>query len=273
MSAAQVNLWLALAVSGAVLTGLVSWAVGTEWSRFWTALHGVLGVLVLVLAPAKARGSIKTGMRRGRPSRWLSLAFGLLILSTVALGFAHSTGAWTGVGYWTSLWTHFLFAFLAIPLLAWHIAARPARPRRVDFDRRMLLRGGAAAGVAAGVAAVPVGFQGAGRRAAVGWGGAGVVTGLGGPDDAVAAGLAFGIAADGALAIAAGVAGQLGGAAVAGAAAIEVRLVTVLYAVGALGCAGEIWITWVVAREIGDVLGAGCHKHRGHCGKRAGSSH
>lgn len=148
LTAPQINLWLAIAVFGAVLTGLVSWAVGTEWSRLWTALHGVFGVMILVLTPAKTRGSVSKGMKRGRATRWVSALFGVLVLATIALGFLHATGLWTGVGYWASLWTHFLLAFLAIPLLLWHILARPVRPRLVDLDRRMLLRGGAAAGFA-----------------------------------------------------------------------------------------------------------------------------
>ncbi|MEM9134320.1 MAG: molybdopterin-dependent oxidoreductase [Actinomycetota bacterium] len=149
LTPAQVNLWLAVATIGAAVTGLISWGVGTEWSRLWTALHGVFGVTLVVLTPAKAGGSVRVGLRRRRMSRWLSIAFGVLLLTVVVLGFAHSTGAWVGVGYWTSLWTHFLFAFIALPLLLWHILARPVRTRAVDFDRRMLLGGGAAVGVAA----------------------------------------------------------------------------------------------------------------------------
>ncbi|MEL7206992.1 MAG: molybdopterin-dependent oxidoreductase, partial [Actinomycetota bacterium] len=149
MTAAQVNLWLAVAVLGAAATGLVSWAVGTEWARLWTALHAAFGVMVLVLTPAKTSGSVRVGLRRGRTSRWLSIAFGVLVLAVIGLGLAHSTGAWTGVGYWTSLWTHFLLAFVVLPLLLWHVLARPVRTRAVDFDRRMLLGGGMAAGVAA----------------------------------------------------------------------------------------------------------------------------
>lgn len=170
LSARQVNLLLAVAMFGAITTGLVSWAVGTGWSRWWTALHATCGLLVLVLAPAKTSRSVRAGMRRGRPSRWLSIAFGVIVLATVALGVAHSTGVWTGVGYWTSLWTHFLLAFTAVPLLLWHLWSRPVRPRAVDLDRRLLVGGGAAAAVAAGaVAAIEgtvrvTGLAGADRR-------------------------------------------------------------------------------------------------------------
>lgn len=148
LSAQQVNLWLAIASGGTVFTGLVSWGVGTRWSQLWTLTHAVLGVMVLVLAPAKARGSVTTGLRRRRTTRWLSVLFGFLVLGAVTLGFVHTSGLWTGVGYWSPLWTHQLLAFASVPLLVWHVMARQ-RPRLVDVDRRMLLRGGAAVGVAA----------------------------------------------------------------------------------------------------------------------------
>ncbi len=50
----QVNLLLALSVGGVLVTGLVSWGVGTGWSRWWTIAHGVFGVSVLVLTPIKS---------------------------------------------------------------------------------------------------------------------------------------------------------------------------------------------------------------------------
>ena len=89
------------------------------------------------------------GFRRGRPSRWLSAAFGGLVLATIGLGILHATGLWYGVGYWTALWTHELFAFALVPLFVWHLASRPVRARRADLDRRALLGGGLALGAAA----------------------------------------------------------------------------------------------------------------------------
>ncbi|MEM7322972.1 MAG: molybdopterin-dependent oxidoreductase [Actinomycetota bacterium] len=161
LTAAQVNTLLAVAVIGAVVTGLVSWAVGTEWARLWTFLHAAFGVMVLVLTPAKANGSVRVGLRRGRTSRWVSLIFAGLILAIIVLGLLHGTGLWYGVGYWTSLWTHFLLAFVAVPLLLWHMLARPVRTRAVNLDRRMFLGGG----VAAGIAATTVGAVELGTRA------------------------------------------------------------------------------------------------------------
>jgi hypothetical protein len=90
-------------------------------------------------------------MRRGRASRWLSVLFGVLVAATVGIGFAHSTGVWAGVGYWTSLWTHTLLAFFSVPLLVWHLLSRPLRARAVDLDRRALIGGGATAAVAGAI--------------------------------------------------------------------------------------------------------------------------
>ena len=170
LTPSQVNSLLAASLLGAATTGLISWAVGTDWSRLWTALHAVLGLMVLVLTPTKIRSSVRTGLRRGRPSRWLSILFGVLTLATVGSGLAHSTGAWTGVGYWSPLWTHFLLAFVVLPLLLWHMAARPVRTTTVDLDRRMVLGAGVAAGTAAvaassiEVAVRALGTSGAHRR-------------------------------------------------------------------------------------------------------------
>jgi hypothetical protein len=149
LTARQVNLALEGLVILALVTGLTSWAVGTAWSRAFTLVHGTVGFTLLLLAPAKARGSVRAGLKRRRPTRWLSLGFAVLVLATVALGVAHATGLWFGVGYWAPLWTHFLFAFLVVPLFAWHVTSRPARPRPVDLDRRALLAGGGAVALAA----------------------------------------------------------------------------------------------------------------------------
>jgi DMSO/TMAO reductase YedYZ molybdopterin-dependent catalytic subunit len=166
----QVDVWLELLLLGAVASGLTSWAIGTSWSKVAAVIHAVCGFTVLVLAGAKLRGSVRAGLRRRRASRWLSVGFGLLVLVTIGLGVAHATGLWFGVGYWSALWTHFLAAFLVLPLLLWHVLSRPNRPRVADLDRRALLRGGAALAVGAAVysaqeVAVRVGgLAGGGRR-------------------------------------------------------------------------------------------------------------
>jgi len=147
--ARYVNLLLELLIVGAIVTGLTSWAIGDRWSGWLVLAHAVIGLSMLLLAPAKMRGSVAAGFRRGRATRWVSAVFGVLVLVTVTLGVLHATGLWFGVGPWTALWTHSLFGFLLIPLFVWHAVARPVRPRAADVDRRAVLQTGVVAGAAA----------------------------------------------------------------------------------------------------------------------------
>jgi len=169
LTARQVNLLLEVLVVAALLTGGVSWVVGDRWVRWLTLTHGIIGVTLLVLAPAKLRGSVATGFRRRRTTRWVSATFGVLVIATAGLGLLHATGWWFGVGEWTALWTHVLLGVVVIPFFVWHLLTRPVRPRPADADRRLLL-GSAAAGVAAAVyglqevAARSVGWAGGDRR-------------------------------------------------------------------------------------------------------------
>ena len=151
LTARQVDVLLAAAAIAAVGTGLASWAVGTGWGRWLTVTHALAGLSLLALAPAKLRGSVRTGLKRRRASRWLSMLLGALIVATVVLGVLHATGLWHGVGYWSALWTHVLLVAFVAPLLLWHIASRPGRPGITDLDRRAFV-GGAIALAAAGAA-------------------------------------------------------------------------------------------------------------------------
>jgi hypothetical protein len=170
LTSRQVDVVLEIAVLVVVASGIASLAVGTSWGRGLTAVHGIGGLTVLVLAPAKARGSVRTGLRRRRVSRWLSLGLAALVLLTIALGIAHSTGLWFGVGYWSPLWTHVLAAFVLLGIFAWHVLSRRDRPKVADLDRRAVLRAGAvvaAASVTYGVQEVAtraLGSAGGDRR-------------------------------------------------------------------------------------------------------------
>jgi hypothetical protein len=163
-----VNLLLEGLVVAAIATGLASWATTDAWSGWLTYAHGVAGLALLVVVPAKVRGPVVPGLRRRRRSRWVSASFGVLTLATAALGVAHATGLWFGVGQWSPLWTHELFAFLLVPLFVFHLKTRPVRPRRTDVDRRAVVAGGA---VLAGAAVLHVAQDGVAR-----------VTGLAGGD-------------------------------------------------------------------------------------------
>lgn len=167
----QVNLLLELLIVGAIVTGLASWAIGDRWSAWLVVAHAVSGFSLLLLAPAKVRGSVSTGFRRRRWTRWVSTVFGVLVLGTVTLAVLHATGLWFGVGPWSALWTHSLFGFLIIPLLVWHLVSRPVCPRATDFDRRAVLRTGVMVGAAATAYLAQetltgvTGLAGGGRRA------------------------------------------------------------------------------------------------------------
>ncbi|MBT8242035.1 MAG: molybdopterin-dependent oxidoreductase [Acidimicrobiia bacterium] len=147
----QVNLLLELLIAGALLTGLLSWWAGDRWNGWLVVAHAISGLSIAFAASAKLRGPVRAGFKRRRRTRWLSSAFGVLVLATLGLGMLHSTGIWYGVGYWSAMWTHQLFGFALIPLLVWHVASRPVRPKVTDVDRRSFLRTGAIAGGAAGL--------------------------------------------------------------------------------------------------------------------------
>jgi hypothetical protein len=145
----DVNALLETVVLISLGTGLASWMIGTGWARWATVAHGMSGLTLLVLAPVKIRRSVQPGMRRRRWSRWLSVSFGVLVLLTVVTGLAHSTGLWFGVGLWSTLWIHVAAAFVLVPLFVWHVKSRPRSARRHDPERRALIGGAAACGVAA----------------------------------------------------------------------------------------------------------------------------
>ncbi len=171
MRSSDVNRVLEFLVMAAILTGIGGWMVGTAWGRALTFAHATIGIGLLVLAPAKLRGSVRRGMRRGGPERWASVGFGLLVVATVVLGVVHSAGLWFGVGTWSALWTHTLAAFLSVPFFLWHLWSRPVAPSAsVDAGRRRLIGGSAtlvAGAAVAGAQEITVrvaGLAGADRR-------------------------------------------------------------------------------------------------------------
>lgn len=148
LTSPQVNLLLATTFTLTTVTGIVSWGVGTGSVRIWTVLHTIFAFMTLLLAPAKTRTSVRTGMRRKKSTRWISITFGVLVLASILFGFLHSSGLWFGVSVGSASWIHLAAGFTAIPLLIWHIRARPVNVRRISFDRRMVMRGAMTAGLA-----------------------------------------------------------------------------------------------------------------------------
>ncbi|MEL6982210.1 MAG: molybdopterin-dependent oxidoreductase [Actinomycetota bacterium] len=138
----QTNALLAWLLAGLVATGVASWAVGTGWSQVLVSLHAVFGLTLILALPRKATTSVRSGLRRRRPSRWISVAMAGLVVVVLALGFSHSVGVWHGVGEWSALWTHTLLGGVLIPFVLWHAGSRPSPMRRADLDRRMVLGSG-----------------------------------------------------------------------------------------------------------------------------------
>src|SRR2546423_6471865 len=121
--ARRTNLALFIALLLVFATGVGAVATGSAHGRWVVVGHGVAAIAVVLLSPWKGR-VVRAGLRRTRPTRWLSLLLAALVVTTVLLGLAHSAGLAR------VLWWHIAAALVLVPLLVWHIAARRARPRR-----------------------------------------------------------------------------------------------------------------------------------------------
>jgi len=111
--------------------------------------HGAAGLAVLGLVRYKAP-VVRSGLRRSRGSSWASVVLAVLTVLALASGVLHSTGLaiWAPGGQRT-MWWHVATGLALVPLLAWHALARRQRPRRDDLDRRIVLRAGGLAVLAA----------------------------------------------------------------------------------------------------------------------------
>jgi DMSO/TMAO reductase YedYZ molybdopterin-dependent catalytic subunit len=162
MGPRRTNLALLIVLVVALVSGAVAFAAGTGWGRPVVVLHGLAGLAVLVLAPWKSP-TVRRGLaRRSGPGRWASVAFGVAVLVAVAAGLAHATGLLVAAGPVSAMQVHVGAALVALPLLAWHAAARRTRVRRTDLSRRALLR---AATVAAWAGLLLLAVEGATRLA------------------------------------------------------------------------------------------------------------
>jgi hypothetical protein len=139
-----------LALLGALVLAFAT-GVGAVWTGSargaWIVLaHGAVGVAVVGLIPWKSR-VVRHGLRRRRLTRWLSYLLAVMTLTVLAAGIAYATGLVRTVGDHETLWWHVALALCLLPLVIWHVVARPARPRRTDLSRRNLLRAGTVAGI------------------------------------------------------------------------------------------------------------------------------
>jgi DMSO/TMAO reductase YedYZ molybdopterin-dependent catalytic subunit len=163
------NLALLAALLVAFASGVGAVAAGTASGRWVAILHGVAGIAVVLLVPWKSM-VVRRGLRRARRSRWASLLLAALVVTALVTGLGSASGLLRSVGGFHGIWLHVAAALALVPLVVWHVLARPARPHRTDLSRRTLLRAGtlgaAAAVVYVAITAVvrAAGLPGAGRR-------------------------------------------------------------------------------------------------------------
>jgi len=139
-SGRRTNLALLTLLIAAFATGLTGQAVGTPvWGNLIIALHGAVGLSVLLLAPWKTRVA-QRGLARRNAKRILSLVLAGLATIVLLTGIIHTTGTVSHIGPFTVLWVHVATALLLIPLVAWHYVARKTAPRSTDLTKRNLLR-------------------------------------------------------------------------------------------------------------------------------------
>jgi hypothetical protein len=91
--------------------------------------HGIVGVAVVLLVPWKTR-IIRHGLRRARASRWASLLLAALAAAAILTGLGYATGVLSSVGGTRGMWLHVAAALSLIPLVIWHVTARPPVPAR-----------------------------------------------------------------------------------------------------------------------------------------------
>lgn len=142
MAGRRTNLALLFLLAGALLTGLLAFALGSGWNRWAAVAHGALALGILILAPWKSVIA-RRGLRRERPGSWASLAFTGLVAVALVAGLMHSTGLLRAFGGVTAMQLHVGAALASIPFGVWHVVTRKVLPRRTDLSRRTLLRSGA----------------------------------------------------------------------------------------------------------------------------------
>jgi hypothetical protein len=159
------NLQLMVALILTFATGVGSVATGSARGAWIVIAHGIAAMIVVLLIPWKTR-VVRAGLPLHRYGRWPSLLLAGLTLATLFFGLAYATGLIRSALSETGLWLHVLLALSLVPLLLWHIIARPVRPRRTDLDRRAVLLGLAGAGLYLSVSTVVslTGLPGARRR-------------------------------------------------------------------------------------------------------------
>jgi DMSO/TMAO reductase YedYZ molybdopterin-dependent catalytic subunit len=154
---------LAVALGLSFATGVLSLWVGEGRAAVVVWAHGAAGFAVVLLVWSKV-GVIRRGLSRRWPHVAGSLLAAACVVGLIGFGLAHSAGV-RNAGPLTAQGWHIAFALGLAPLLAVHLAGRPALPRRGDLTRAALLRGAALTGGAVAAKLVFDRTLGAGRAA------------------------------------------------------------------------------------------------------------
>jgi hypothetical protein len=143
----RTNLALLALLALSLLTGTLSYGVGTApASAVVGTVHAAGGLALLLLVPWK-QVLVRRGLRRGpHAGRGAGTALAFLVPLTVAAGLAQAAVGWTATPV-TALQVHVAAALAAVPVLVLHLVTHWQRPRRTDASRRALL---GAAGLGAG---------------------------------------------------------------------------------------------------------------------------
>ena len=119
------NLALLVALVVAFASGVGAVAAGTTSGRWVAVAHGIVGVAVVLLVPWKSM-IVRRGLRRARRSRWASLVLAALAVTALITGLGSASGLLRSVGGFRGIWLHVAAALALVPLVVWHVFARPA---------------------------------------------------------------------------------------------------------------------------------------------------
>ena len=150
MAGRRTNLALLALLPLAVLTGAVTFLVGSGPISLVVIAHGVVGMMLLLLVPWKSTIA-RRGLRRRRAGRLTSLLLALAVVVALLTGLAHSTGLLVSAFGITALQVHVGAALVALVPAALHVRRRRTRPRVADLSRRFALRGGLLVAAAGGL--------------------------------------------------------------------------------------------------------------------------
>jgi len=113
------NQALLILVPLAVLTGLFSNMIGTDWLVDPATVHGIVALGVVLVSPWKSI-VIRRGLGRAPRTRWVSLALLAGIAATVLSGLLHAAAAIHRVGPLTLMQVHVGSGIIAVALLVAH---------------------------------------------------------------------------------------------------------------------------------------------------------